>query len=220
MSCYGCAVPGCVVPGCASEGTVIPAQPVPTMPSAHNGIGSARKAPATVVVKAPTDVRLRFDGQQTTRTKAQETFATPALQAGRRYSYQVEAETVRNGKRVTRTRRVFVRAGERTEIDFSDLAAPQTTVVHQTQSEPAHVTVELPDNARLFVDGRHFTTGSGRRSFNTPKLKPGKNYHYTFKAEVQRNGRTISETREAQVAAGKSITVTFPKLSAVRTARK
>jgi uncharacterized protein (TIGR03000 family) len=46
------------------------------------------------------------------------TFVSPPLDAGRRYRYTILARWEKDGRKITRTRRVVVRAGERVTVDF------------------------------------------------------------------------------------------------------
>jgi uncharacterized protein (TIGR03000 family) len=71
------------------------------------------------------------------------------------------------------------------------------------------VTVELPADARLFVNGVACPLTSERRSFLSPQLQPGQEYTYTLRAELQRNGRTLTRTRRVRVAADREVNVNF-----------
>ena len=67
----------------------------------------------------------------------------------------------------------------------------------------ARVTVNLPTDARLWVDNVECPLTSSVRSFNTPALNPGTRYTYNVKAEVVRDGRTVSETHAHRADAGR-----------------
>jgi uncharacterized protein (TIGR03000 family) len=169
---------------------------------------------ATVIIKAPTDVRITVDGQETTRNAAEETFTTPALEPGRTYQYVIKAEAVRDGRTLTQTKRVAVQAGRQSEADFSDLAGDRGA------AGVAKVTVRVPEDAKLYVDGVLCPLTSTSRTFETPKLEPGRRYYYTVKAEVVRDGQAQAESRRVYVEAGKSTTVEFKDLSPVQSARR
>jgi uncharacterized protein (TIGR03000 family) len=156
---------------------------------------------ATVVIKAPTDASVTVDGQLTQRSAAEETFTTPALEPGRPYQYVFEVKAVRDGKTVSRTAKIVVEAGKQSEVDFSDLGAVQADV--------ASVTVIGPTDAVVYIDGVETTLKGGKRTFATPKLQPGRQYYYTVKAEVVRDGRTQTESQRVVVEAGKNTTVQF-----------
>jgi uncharacterized protein (TIGR03000 family) len=74
-------------------------------------------APATLVVKLPADARLLIDGNVTTSTSDVRTFRTPVLPAGE-FRYTLQAEIVRDGKTLTLTKNVNVRAGAETTLTF------------------------------------------------------------------------------------------------------
>jgi uncharacterized protein (TIGR03000 family) len=73
-------------------------------------------APATIIVSLPADAKLLIDGAATTSTSALRTLESPALQAGMDHHYTLTAELVQDGKPVTATKRITVRAGEETRV--------------------------------------------------------------------------------------------------------
>jgi uncharacterized protein (TIGR03000 family) len=188
--------------------TVVAAAPAATLPAPTKTsyLGNA----AAVVVQAPLDVRITVNGQATTRTAAEQTFTSPALEPGATYAYVFRAEATRNGKAVTREQRVTVRAGEESRVDFTDLSEA---------GSPARVRVKLPADADLFVDGVRVPQTSEVRSFQTPKLEAGRSYYYTLKAEAVRDGRTVSATKRITVEPGKETKVEFADLP-VQSARR
>jgi uncharacterized protein (TIGR03000 family) len=86
---------------------------------------SAAEAPATIIVSLPANARLMVDGQPTQATSSDRTFVSPPLPPGKTFQYSFKAELDQNGKKVTTTRNVDVRAGEtsRVALDFSDRGA-------------------------------------------------------------------------------------------------
>jgi uncharacterized protein (TIGR03000 family) len=69
-------------------------------------------------------------------------------------------------------------------------------------STNAKVVVELPANAKLYVDGLLVHDAAGVQTFNTPALEPGKAYFYLVSIEMMRDGQPLSETRRIIVRAG------------------
>jgi uncharacterized protein (TIGR03000 family) len=69
-------------------------------------------APATLVVSLPAEAKLSVDGYATKSTSSVRTLASPTLEAGKDYVYTLTAELVRDGKPVTTSKEVTVRAGE------------------------------------------------------------------------------------------------------------
>jgi uncharacterized protein (TIGR03000 family) len=168
---------------------------------------------ATVVVKAPMDVQIRVNGQLAQRTKAEQAFSTPVLQAGYMYSYDFSAEAVRDGKSVKLARRVSVQAGQTTQVDFSEMTT-------EAAQDAARVTLVMPADARLFIDDMAFPLNPGQRAFDTPRLDAGQTYSYTLRAEVVRDGEKQTETQRINVEAGKNLTVEFKELKPVLAARR
>jgi uncharacterized protein (TIGR03000 family) len=81
-------------------------------------------------------------------------------------------------------------------------------VIDQT----ATVVVELPADATLTIDGAATTSTSALRVFQTPELEPGTTYHYTFQAQVERDGKVQTEARRVEVRAGEQtrVSLTLP----------
>jgi uncharacterized protein (TIGR03000 family) len=167
-----------------------------------------------VLVQLPPDAKLYVDGEPVNLTPNIRNILTPELTPGRAYYYTVKAVAVRDGQTVEDTRRLVVRAGQVSQVDFRDLG-----VVKQEapQAQPAHVTVHLPEGARLYVDGVAQRGTAGKRTFDTPKLEPGKSYYYTFKAEL--GGANRADTRRVVVQAGKDVTVDFRDVTVAATER-
>jgi uncharacterized protein (TIGR03000 family) len=211
-SCYGGWHPvysyGCGG-GCCGGVIVEPATTAPVMPKlAEPKKEASAAAPATVVVRAPLDVHITVNGKPADRTEATQVFTTPTLDAGRTYSYEFRAEATRDGKTVTRTRKVIVKAGQESTADFSDL----------TQADgPAHVIIAAPADARVTVDGVEIPATA--RSFNTPSLEAGRKYYYTVKATMTRDGRAVNDNQHVVLESGKDVKVEF-KEPAVATAGK
>jgi uncharacterized protein (TIGR03000 family) len=74
-----------------------------------------------VVVTVPADAKRYFDGVPTYQTGTTRTFYTPPLNPGKDYAYELKAELECDGRMFTQTKRILVRAGETTCVDFSTL---------------------------------------------------------------------------------------------------
>lgn len=82
---------------------------------------------------------------------------------------------------------------------------PETTA----QTDSATIVVELPADAKLTIDDQPTESTSGRRVFTTPDLEEGKEYSYTLKAEVVRDGRVQVITKKVAFRAGEEAQVTL-----------
>ena len=70
-------------------------------------------------------------------------------------------------------------------------------------------TVQLPAEAKLWVDDVICPLTSETRSFNTPALQPGTQYFYVFKMEVEKDGKKVLENRRVVLSAGQQVNVNF-----------
>jgi uncharacterized protein (TIGR03000 family) len=84
----------------------------------------------------------------------------------------------------------------------------------------ARLIVELPADAKLYIDDHLMTTTSGRRTFNTPVLAAGQTYYYEIRAEVVRDGKPVVEERKIVVKAGREIRADFVDMVEVAAARE
>jgi uncharacterized protein (TIGR03000 family) len=84
---------------------------------------------ARVIVQLPRDAKLYIDDKQV-KAAPRRTFRTPALAPGEAYYYEVRVEVNRNGKPVSETRRVIVRAGQDARADFRSLGRSTTVTAN------------------------------------------------------------------------------------------
>jgi uncharacterized protein (TIGR03000 family) len=103
--------------------------------------------------------------------------------------------------------------------DGASLSRPFTGQVAARSSQPARVVVELPEDAKLFVDDQEMKTTSAKRVFRTPILEPGQTYYYILRAEVTRDGKSLSQTKRILVRAGADVQAALQDLSPVSTAQ-
>lgn len=98
---------------------------------------------------------------------------------------------------------------ERLEKDdkSSRLRAPQA-------GERARLVVQLPEDAKLYVDDQVIANAAQKGAFSTPELSRGKKYYYELRAEVVRDGKPVVESRRVIVTAGSVIRADFSNLGA------
>ena len=72
-----------------------------------------------IQVKLPTeDTKLYFDDYLCKQTTNDRSFRSPALEAGKRYTYKVVATWLENGREVTHETKISFHAGEDVAVDF------------------------------------------------------------------------------------------------------
>jgi uncharacterized protein (TIGR03000 family) len=82
---------------------------------------------------------------------------------------------------------------------------------------PARIIVSLPADAKLTFDGAPTTATSTERVFISPDLDPNREFRYTLRAEVMRDGRPISVEQTVPVRAGQESRVIMNLPSGVAT---
>lgn len=76
-------------------------------------------------------------------------------------------------------------------------------------NQPATIVVELPADAKLLIDDAATRSTDTVRSFVTPELAPEKTFSYTLKAEIVRDGQTLTATQKVTVRAGEESRITL-----------
>ena len=78
----------------------------------------------------------------------------------------------------------------------------------------AVVKVKVPAGASLTIDGEPTQQTAKVRLFETPRLRRGKNYVYTFRAEVARRSGKVAESKKVTVTGGAQVEVDFGDMKA------
>jgi uncharacterized protein (TIGR03000 family) len=132
-ACYGC---------CGGYASMAYAPgPVGIMPPAGEPgpmTGTKKKGPepdggeassasrARLIVELPAGAQLYVDDKPVAAA-GRKAFRTPELRPGASYYYEVRAEVMRDGQRVSETRRVVIRAGQVAREDFRSLGTAVST---------------------------------------------------------------------------------------------
>ncbi len=86
------------------------------------------------------------------------------------------------------------------------LPGPKTST---TIDNSGVLTVWVPFDAKVTVNGRETSSTGSRRQFISYGLQPGFSYRYVVRAEVVRNGQPQTDTREVSLTAGQITAVAF-----------
>jgi uncharacterized protein (TIGR03000 family) len=92
-----------------------------------------------------------------------------------------------------------------------EVKPPETTGT-QEAAAPAIIVVSLPADAKLTIDDAATRSTSANRRFVSPALERGQEYFYTLKAEIVRDGQTLTTNKRVAVRAGQetAVTLEFP----------
>ncbi len=81
------------------------------------------------------------------------------------------------------------------------------------ESSRGVILVRLPEDAKLFAEGRQLALKTESRRFVTPPLPADRDAVYNLRVEYTRDGEVISRTKRVQVRAGDTKTVEFGEQS-------
>lgn len=80
--------------------------------------------------------------------------------------------------------------------------------------DQALLLVDLPADAKLFVDDKQMKSGHVRAAIITPALEPGRTYAYQVRVELVRGGQTLTETQRVLLRPGQRSHACFTELEA------
>jgi len=100
-------------------------------------------------------------------------------------------------------------------VIYTQPAATPMKIEKKAELNPnaATIVVSLPADAKLSIDDTATKATGATRTFATPTLEKGKDFHYTLKAEVVRNGQTLTTTKQVAVQAGRETRISIDDMT-------
>ncbi len=92
-------------------------------------------------------------------------------------------------------------------VPASGYYVASTTQASTPTTGVAYLNVNVPADAKVYLENKLMTLGGTDRRFVSPQLPLGSQHVYTVKVEVERNGKTITKTTQAAILAGQEIAV-------------
>jgi uncharacterized protein (TIGR03000 family) len=80
------------------------------------------------------------------------------------------------------------------------------------QTSRAKVVIDVPAQAKLYIDDQLMPDKAGKRVFVTPVLQAGQTYYYDVKLVVIRDGQEQAETTRVLLRSGDVVSASFPAL--------
>ncbi len=155
-----------------------------------------------LTVTVPEEAKVYVNNRLTKTPGSRRTFVSRGLVGGFDYTYEIRAEIERDGKTITRSRVVSLRAGQRADValDFDQPDSdPETTL-----------TVYVPEDAEVYLEGQKTRSKGKVRQFRTSQLKPGQKWEdYTVRVVWNRDGRRLTQERNITLEGGKVQEVSF-----------
>jgi uncharacterized protein (TIGR03000 family) len=85
---------------------------------------------------------------------------------------------------------------------------PETPFPKQAQIRST-VIIDVPQNAKLYVDDNLMKDGPTQRVFQTPLLNSNETYYYDLRVEVVNNGRVSTDRKRILIRPGETVTAAF-----------
>ncbi len=76
-------------------------------------------------------------------------------------------------------------------------------------ADTSRLSVHVPADAKIYINGKATSTPGTRRQFISRNLKPDLQYTYRVRAEVERDGKTLTETKIVDLRPGRAAEVAF-----------
>jgi uncharacterized protein (TIGR03000 family) len=76
-------------------------------------------------------------------------------------------------------------------------------------SQTALLSVSVPAEAKIFINGTATTSSGSERQYVSRGLSNGNRYDYEVRAEITRDGQTVTETKNITLTAGQQVNVSF-----------
>jgi uncharacterized protein (TIGR03000 family) len=75
----------------------------------------------------------------------------------------------------------------------------------------AQIIVQVPADAKLYIDGKLMDGTTTERSFYTPPLAQGQSYFYDVRLETVKDGKTVVQDKKVIVQAGALVKESFKR---------
>ena len=86
---------------------------------------------------------------------------------------------------------------------------PMPKKVSEQTKARSTIIIDVPADAKLFVDGQLMKSTSTRRVIQTPVLNSDETYYYELRVELERDGKTVSESRRVLIQPGAEVVAAF-----------
>lgn len=174
---------------------------------------------ATIKVTVPEDAQVVVNDSKTTSTGTERSYVSRGLQAGKSYTYNFQVTYAgADGKSVTEDRVVKLRAGDVVPLSFGLESQEEVATAPEADEVETKLTLEVPENAKVFLLGAETKQTGTVRTFTTKQLKAGKQWDgYQVRVELEKGGQTLVREEQLQIEGGQSYELAFQFDSAALT---
>ncbi|HWA97831.1 MAG TPA: TIGR03000 domain-containing protein, partial [Pirellulales bacterium] len=159
---------------------------------------------ATLIVSVPADAKVYVNGKLTTSTGTLRRYVSNNLEPGFTYTYELRAERTVEGKPVTETQLIKVRAGQTADLAFNFTGNEADGKIAE-QPAATKLTLHVPADAKVYLSGNVTRSTGEVREFTTTRLAKGQEWNdYTVRIEIERDGKTISKEEKLTLVGGQA----------------
>lgn len=185
--------------------------PMPGADAAPSTMNGTAARAATLAVHVPADAKVYVNGLLTKSTGNDRRYVSNGLRPGFNYTYELRAQTERDGRVIEESKVVQLQAGQSADVNFGLNGSEQ--VEERTATKPVIKTslkLHVPADAKVFLSGNESKSTGTTREFVTTQLNDGQSWdNYVVRVELERNGQKISKTEKLSLAAGDSRELTI-----------
>lgn len=166
---------------------------------------------AIITTYVPKNAKVYINGILTDLTGTTRRFYSQGLQPNLQYPYDLVIEWTENGRRHRAQQRVLMQAGDHKSIRVGKQPLPSMPTAMSPDDYPTtEITVELPEDAKLFIDDVASPGTGMKRRFATEELAPdAQPVEYVLRAEWVVDGQTLTDTKTISVHGGEKKLVRF-----------
>ena len=149
-------------------------------------------APAILSLQLPPEAKVYINDRLTKTEGSERRYVSKNLKQGKEYRYRVKAVIEKDGEMIVRNRLIKMRPGS------------EKTVAINFQPVLTTLVLNVPEDAKVILDGNETGMTGSRRTFATKKLHDGSWDDYTVEVVVERDGKQVVKRRSLDLAAGET----------------
>jgi uncharacterized protein (TIGR03000 family) len=148
--------------------------------------------PAVLSLELPANAKVYINDRLTKTDGTTRSYVSRNLKNGKDYRYRVKAVVEKDGKTIVRSRVVQMRTGIKKTVKLN--FEPVLT----------KIVLNVPENAKVILDGKETSMKGSQRTFSTDKLNTGSWDDYTVEVIVEKDGQSIVQKKSLDLAAGET----------------
>lgn len=93
-------------------------------------------------------------------------------------------------------------------------SATLVSALKPVANDEIHLTLSIPEGAKVFVNGNQTTSTGSIRHYVSKNVESGATYRFEIRAEVERDGKIVSDTKSLVLSGGDSQQLNMPLVAA------